>query len=330
MDNELLLYDRIEVIKATNQKYDLENNAYLSFSGGKDSTVLHHLLDMALPNNRIPRVFIDTGIEYTKIREFVMGLAKNDDRFIIIRPSKPIRQTLESVGYPFKSKQHSHNIDLYQHHKEDFKEIKKVIDSDMTLLQNYEFIHSLPIGLKTLVKYYYGVRERESCISILTIPKCLKYQMEDKCDLKISDFCCRELKKKPIHKWEKENNRFVAMTGMRSEEGGARARLGCVITDKSGNMVKFHPLVKVDDEWENWFIKKHDIEICGLYKEPYNFKRTGCKGCPYALNLQHDLEIMEKYFPSERKQCEFIWKPVYDEYRRLNYRLKNVEEIKLF
>ena len=161
MDNELLLFDRIEVIKTTNQKYDLENNAYLSFSGGKDSTILHYLLDKALPNNRIPRVFIDTGIEYTKIREFVMGLAKNDDRFIIVRPSKPIRQTLESVGYPFKSKQHSHNIDLYQHHKEDFKEIKKVIDSDMTLLQNYEFIHSLPIGLKTLVKYYYGVRERE-------------------------------------------------------------------------------------------------------------------------------------------------------------------------
>lgn len=80
MDNELLLFDRLEVIKATNDKYDLEHNAYLSFSGGKDSTILHHLLDMALPNNRIPRVFIDTGIEYNMIREFVMELAKNGIR----------------------------------------------------------------------------------------------------------------------------------------------------------------------------------------------------------------------------------------------------------
>ena len=32
MDNELILFDRIEVIKSTNQKYDLENNAYISFS----------------------------------------------------------------------------------------------------------------------------------------------------------------------------------------------------------------------------------------------------------------------------------------------------------
>ena len=160
-DHELLTFDRVEIIKTTNKKYDLESNAYLSFSGGKDSTILHYLLDKALPNNHIPRVFIDTGIEYLAIRQFVLDLAKNDDRFVIIKPTKPIRQTLETVGYPFKSKQHAHNIDLYQHHKEDFKEIKKVIDSDMTLLQNYDFIHALPLGMKTLVKYYYGVRERE-------------------------------------------------------------------------------------------------------------------------------------------------------------------------
>ena len=63
MDYELTLFDRIEVIKTTNKKFDLEHNAYLSFSGGKDSTILHYLLDMALPNNEIPRVYIDTGIE---------------------------------------------------------------------------------------------------------------------------------------------------------------------------------------------------------------------------------------------------------------------------
>ncbi len=47
------------------------------------------------------------------------------------------------------------------------------------------------------------------------------------------------------------------------------------------------------------------------------------KGCPFAINIQHELETLEKYFPAERKQCENIWKPVYDEYRRLGYRLKD-------
>ena len=62
MDEELLLADRLGVIRSADERYDLEHNAYLSFSGGKDSTILHHLLDMALPGNDIPRVFIDTGM----------------------------------------------------------------------------------------------------------------------------------------------------------------------------------------------------------------------------------------------------------------------------
>ena len=74
----------------------------------------------------------------------------------------------------------------------------------------------------------------------------------------------------------------------------------------------------------------HTIALAPLYCQPYNFKRTGCKGCPFSLDLQEQLEIMELYMPNERKQCEYIWKPIYDEYRRLNYRLKKVEKVKLF
>jgi hypothetical protein len=31
---------------------------------------------------------------------------------------------------------------------------------------------------------------------------------------------------------------------------------------------------------------------------------------------------MQKLLPNEYKQCETIWKPVYDEYRRIGYRLR--------
>ena len=70
-------------------------------------------------------------------------------------------------------------------------------------------------------------------------------------------------------------------------------------------------------------VHKRNIKLCNLYYHPYNFKRTGCKGCPYSINLQEQLEVMEKYFPFEYKQCKFVWKPVYDEYIRIGYRLKN-------
>lgn len=51
MDNELLLVDRIGVIRDTINKYG-EDNFYLSFSGGKDSTILHYLIDMVVTKER--------------------------------------------------------------------------------------------------------------------------------------------------------------------------------------------------------------------------------------------------------------------------------------
>lgn len=66
-ENEFMLQDRIAKIKSINEQYDLENKAYISFSGGKDSTVLHYLIDEALPGNKIPRVFLNTGIEYKDV-----------------------------------------------------------------------------------------------------------------------------------------------------------------------------------------------------------------------------------------------------------------------
>lgn len=118
MDNELLLMDRIEVIKVVNKKYDLENNGYIAFSGGKDSTILHYLIDLALPNNNIPRVYIDTGIEYQMIKDFVYNLQKSDKRFQIVKPSVPIKKMLEKDGYPFKSKEFSKLVKTYKNNHE--------------------------------------------------------------------------------------------------------------------------------------------------------------------------------------------------------------------
>ena len=44
-----------------------EDGVYVSFSGGKDSTVLLHIVREMYPN--IPAVFVDTGLEYPEIRK---------------------------------------------------------------------------------------------------------------------------------------------------------------------------------------------------------------------------------------------------------------------
>lgn len=164
-DEELLLFDRLEVIRKTIEKYGVDN-FYLSFSGGKDSTVVHHLLDMALPGNNIPRVFSNTGIEYQAIVEYVLRLAESDKRFQIIKPTKNIKATLNKYGYPFKSKQYSQWYMYYQRNPDRFLEIRKEIEKRPELLNDFNFIHNLPKGTKWLVKEYYGKRERERFIRV--------------------------------------------------------------------------------------------------------------------------------------------------------------------
>lgn len=293
---ETLLYDRIEMIKTINQKYDLEHNAYISFSGGKDSTILHHLIDLALPGNKIPRVFINTGIEYVDMVKFVKDLANKDERIVIINPSNSIKNILETYGYPFKSKIHSKKLDQFQ--------------------RGYRN--------KSINEYISGSRIDEHGDKVKTFhtcPKNLKYQYDDKFKLRISEKCCDHLKKKPAYKWMKENNKSIVITGMTGDEGGTRSYIRC-ISVKNNKIEKFHPLIPVSKSWENWFIEKYNIQLCKLYKSPYYFRRTGCKGCPFSLDLQKQLDVMEKVLPNEKKQCEIIWKPVYEEYRRIGYRLR--------
>lgn len=100
--------------------------------------------------------------------------------------------------------------------------------------------------------------------------------------------------------------------------------------DSKNNLKKFKPLNPVSNDFMEWYIESRNIKQCRLYYEPFNFRRTGCKGCPFTIDLQDQLEVMARYLPAERKQCEILWKPVYDEYRRIGYRLKKNEQIKLF
>lgn len=292
-DNEFLLEDRLQKIRSVINKYG-EENFYVSFSGGKDSTVLSALVDLALPENKIPRVYANTGIELNMIRDFVYEMQKTDNRIIIVKPAIPIKPMLEQEGYPFKSKVHAHCVNLYQ------------IGSDNKMVLGY-------------------LGKRPETWHSRTCPKILRYHFTEQNDLRISDKCCIRLKEEPLMNYGKINNKKITIIGTMKAEGGRRSNLQCLLFE-GNKLKKFQPLAPVTKEWENWFIAEYNIEICNIYKPPYNFDRTGCKGCPFALHLQHELDVLEEFFPNERRQCEAIWKPVYDEYRRIGYRLKKRQE----
>ena len=288
-EEEFMLIDRLQKIESVINQYG-ENNFAISFSGGKDSTVLSALIDLALPGNQIPRVYVNTGIELNMIKDFVLDVAKTDSRVDIIKPQVPIKPMLQKEGYPFKSKKHAHIVERYRR-----------------------------IGMCDSVQSYLGNGTwgpKQQC------PKILKYQFTPlfSAQLPISDHCCLRMKEEPLIKWGKDHNRPITIVGIMREEGGRRENAVCLAFEH-GELKKFQPMSVVTKKWEEWFIKEYKVSICPIYYPPYNFVRTGCKGCPFALNLQKELDTLEKYFPDERKQCEYIWGPVYEEYRRLGYRL---------
>lgn len=70
----LSLDAKIRLTKQRIQQWYLafNGNVYVSLSGGKDSTVLKHLVDSMFSD--VPSVFVNTGLEYPEIRTFISNI----------------------------------------------------------------------------------------------------------------------------------------------------------------------------------------------------------------------------------------------------------------
>ena len=77
------------------------DKVYISFSGGKDSTVLLDLVRSVYPD--IEGVFSNTGLEFPELVEFV----KTKENITMVRPKKSFKQVIEQEGYPIISKKTS-------------------------------------------------------------------------------------------------------------------------------------------------------------------------------------------------------------------------------
>jgi len=76
-----------------------DGNAYVSFSGGKDSTVLLYLARMIKKD--IKGVFFNTTNEFPEIYEFV----KNTENVLKINPEVNLKWVIENKGFPLISKE---------------------------------------------------------------------------------------------------------------------------------------------------------------------------------------------------------------------------------
>lgn len=88
-----------------------DGNVYVSFSGGKDSTVLLHLVREMYPE--VEAVFVDTGLEWPESKEFV----RNTPGVTWLKPDISFRETINKYGYPVINKDQAAKIGHVQRRK---------------------------------------------------------------------------------------------------------------------------------------------------------------------------------------------------------------------
>lgn len=285
-------------LKLTNAQHRIEQlyndtngNCYLSFSGGKDSTVILAIIKMCQDLGTIgdiKAVFCNTGIELQATTDFVNWVKDNwYSNIEIIRSKVSFDWVIKNKGKPMKSKLKSEFIGRYQKNKN---------SNQLKYLLNTENVN------------YAKSKIADKDLHIISL----------EFDIKVSSLCCDYLKKKPFAIYNKTNNVKGYILGERLQEGcirqlSADKRVqngGTLCTKTKGHYIVKLPIIDWSDDDIDEFIKVYNIPLSIAYTK-YGLSRTGCMGCPFSQNLEFCLEVLYKYEPNKYKASMYWLKDVY-------------------
>lgn len=256
-----------------------EEGVYVSFSGGKDSTVLLHLIREVCGYKNIPVVYVDTGLEYPEVKEFV----KSTENVTILRPKMSFKEVIEKYGYPVVSKEQANYLDDIRTTKSESLR-KRRLEGDskgrFKLSKKWHFLIDAPFP--------------------------------------ISHKCCHVMKKNPAKSYEKKTGRVPILGTMAAESSlrkQAYLRNGCNAFDSKRPIST--PLGFWLEQDVLNYIDKYNLKIASVYGDITSTDsgdlklsgcdRTGCVFCGYGIHTEDDEQNrflrLERTHPQLHKYC---------------------------
>ena len=250
----------------------------VSFSGGKDSTVLLDLVRRAFPD--VPAVFVDTGLEYPEIREFV----KTVPNVTWLRPEMPFSKVLTTYGYPIISKDVARRIYYAR-------------QGSPWAIRHLNGLNADGTPSKYNERY-------EKWRFLLDAP------------FLISDRCCAVMKERPLHKYAREHHLYMILGTMASESVRRQSsylKTGC------NAYLKRDPTSQPMSFWTEQdvlaYLKMTGISYASVYGKiveeagkltTTGVKRSGCMFCMFGAHLEKEpnrFQCMEVTHPKQYDFC---------------------------
>lgn len=305
---ELPLKNKIALTKIKVKHFynSFSGKVYLSWSGGKDSTVLKDIIEeMGLD---IPKVFSNTGLEYPELVDFVkdeindkdsVRITKRNgttikhyynDNLFIIYPRYTFKEVIDKEGYPIISKRTSRFIKDLQNPTDNNKVTRYMRLTG--IMNNGETTSVGKLSNKWRNKFF-EINNMES----------LDY--EDKVDFKVSHRCCNYLKKQPFKHFQQEFDLKPIIATMANESNFRLNKYldkGCNIYDSKNpqsNPISFWTTQDILN-----YIKVNDLDIPEVYGDIIidnndklvvdGVKRTGCVFCAFGVHLEDEPNRFQK------------------------------------
>lgn len=241
-----------------------KENIYVAYSGGKDSTVLLHLVRSLFPET--DAVFSNTGVEFPEILDFV----KQTPNLTIVKPKMSFKSVTEKYGFPVVSKAQSQYIYEYKNTKtERLRQIR---------------LHGNPKN---------GMGKISE-----------KWKFLINAPFSVSHKCCDIIKKEPSKRYEKETGKHPIIGVMASESEQRQhewIKNGCNSFELKRPTCKPLSFWTDEDIWE--YIKINNIPYCKIYDQGYHQTGCMYCMYGLQFDKENRFEKMKRTHPAQYDFC---------------------------